>query len=181
VTQGDSNVELPAWLAQHPIPVQEATFCLLDQRTFECDWQTVVEVARHKKTGNKIELFYFLAQGWLDRSIAALKNPDTDLRKWWGNDDWKVLAKKPCAERGLYLADRFKREFGYRYAYAFPIYQRDGVDAGKVMFWMLHASDHEEAPKLMMRAYNNVVAPFEPADQLLMELGGGEAAVAAGA
>lgn len=181
VTQGNSNVELPAFLVKNPIPEKEASFCLLDQRTFECDWQTVVEVARHKKTGNKIEIFYFLAQGWLDRSIAALKDPDTDLRKWWGNDDWQVLAKKPCAERGLYLAERFKKEFGYRYAYAFPIYQRDGVDAGKVMFWMLHASDHEEAPKLMMRAYNNVVAPFEPADQLLMELGGAEATVAAGA
>jgi three-Cys-motif partner protein len=63
VTQGNSNVKLPAHLAKNPIPEKEATFCLLDQRTFECDWQTVVEVAKHKKTGNKIEIFYFLAQG----------------------------------------------------------------------------------------------------------------------
>lgn len=171
VVPGDSNTELPAWLAKNPIPEKEATFCLFDQRTFECDWQTVVEVAKHKKIGNKIEIFYFLAQGWLDRSIAALGKPDEVLGKWWGNDEWKILAKKPGTDRGALLADRFKREFGYHYAYPFPIYQRDGVDAGKVMFWMIQASDHEEAPKLMMRAYRNVVAPLEPIDQLEMELG----------
>jgi hypothetical protein len=66
-----------------------------------------------------------------------------DLLKWWGNDDWKILARKPCFERGVMLAERFKKEFGYNYSYAFPIYQRDGVDAGKIMFWMIHASDHE--------------------------------------
>ncbi|MDI1247845.1 MAG: three-Cys-motif partner protein TcmP [Lacunisphaera sp.] len=179
VIQGDSNVELPAFLAKNPIPEKEATFCLLDQRTFECDWQTVVEVAKHKKTGNKIEVFYFLAQGWLDRSIAALGNPEVDLLKWWGNDDWKVLAKMPGSERGIYLAERFKKEFGYRYAYAFAIYQRDGIDAGKVMFWMIHASDHEEAPKLMMRAYRNVVAPLEPIEQLKMEFGADAASTTA--
>ena len=63
VVQGNSNIELPAWLAKNPIPEKEATFCLLDQRTFECDWQTVVEVANHKKAGNKIEIFLFSSAG----------------------------------------------------------------------------------------------------------------------
>jgi len=39
------------------------------------------------------------------------------------------------------------------------------------MFWMIHASDHEEAPKLMVRAYNNAVAPLEPIEQIEMEIG----------
>ncbi|MFO1449460.1 MAG: three-Cys-motif partner protein TcmP [Opitutaceae bacterium] len=171
VTQGDSNVNLPAFLEKNPIPEKEATFCLLDQRTFECDWATVAAVAQHKKTGNKIEIFYFLAQGWLDRSIAALGNPDEDLLKWWGNADWKILQKKPGPERGIFLAERFKKEFGYKYAYPFPIYQRDDDSGGKVMFWMIHASDHEEAPKLMVRAYRNAVTALEAIDQLMMEFG----------
>ncbi len=175
VTHGDSNVTLPAFLKANPIPEKEATFCLLDQRTFECDWRTVIDVATHKKCGNKIEIFYFLAQGWLDRSIAALGKPDETLRKWWGNDDWKILQQKPGSERGMFLADRFKREFGYKYAYPFPIYQRDDATGGKVMFWMIHASDHDEAPKLMVRAYRNAVAPLEPIDQLMMEFGGTDA------
>ena len=29
---------------------------------------------RHKK-GNKIELFYFFASGWIDRSLAAASDP----------------------------------------------------------------------------------------------------------
>ena len=174
VIHGDSNVELPAHLSANPIPDKEAAFCLFDQRTFECDWATVVEVATHKKNGNKIELFYFLAQGWLDRSIAALKDPDTDLGKWWGNDGWKVLALKPSLERGSFLAQRFKSELGYRYAIPFPIWERDEPGSpGKIMFWMVHASDHEEAPKLMVRAYNNAVAPMEPIEQLEWEIGRG--------
>jgi len=39
------------------------------------------------------------------------------------------------------------------------------------MFWMVHASDHPEAPKLMSRAYRNIVAPLEPIEQLNMEFG----------
>lgn len=56
---GDFNVNLGRMLAEHPIPDREATFCLLDQRTFECDWESVRTLASHKKGGNKIELFYF--------------------------------------------------------------------------------------------------------------------------
>lgn len=168
VVHGDSNVTVPEYLAQNPIADKEASFCLLDQRTFECDWSTVQTVATHKKGGNKIELFYFLAQGWLDRSIAALSDPNRDLGRWWGNDSWRALRELHGQERGVFLADRFKREFGYRYAYPFPIYEKeDGV--GKVMFWMVHASDHPEAAKLMVRAYRNVVSPLEPMEQLQME------------
>lgn len=172
VFSGDSNVTLPTYLKLYPIPDKEATFCLLDQRTFECNWRTVEAIAGHKRGGNKIEIFYFLAQGWLDRSIAAIKDPDALLTPWWGNTGWKILAAKPCAERGNFLADRFKKELGYRHAHAYPIFERNGHNGvGKIMFWMIHASDHDEAPKLMVRAYNNVVAPLEPITQLEIELG----------
>jgi three-Cys-motif partner protein len=89
--KGDMNVNLPIYLRDHP--VTEACFCLIDQHTFECQWDTVKALAAHKSNGNKIEIFYFLAQGWLDRAIAALKNPDSDLNPWWGNGDWKFYGK----------------------------------------------------------------------------------------
>jgi three-Cys-motif partner protein len=161
------NVNLPIYLRDHP--VTEACFCLIDQHTFECQWDTVKALAAHKSNGNKIEIFYFLAQGWLDRAIAALKNPDTDLNPWWGNGDWKILRQKPTFDRGLMLAARFKNELGYRYSLPYPIFERE--EGGKIMFWMIHASDHPEAAKLMVRAYNKVVAPLEPMEQLEMEIG----------
>ena len=37
------------------------------------------------------------------------------------------------------------------------------------MYYMIHASDHPEAPILMSRAYNNAVAPKEPQEQLELE------------
>jgi three-Cys-motif partner protein len=63
VQRGDCNVALPRVLAERPIKPKEATFCLLDQRAHECDWETVRTVAAHKADGNKIEVFYFLPVG----------------------------------------------------------------------------------------------------------------------
>ncbi len=151
---GDSNKTIPKFLAEHPIKDTEATFCLLDQRTFECDWATVVHLAQHKQNGYKIELFYFLAQAWLDRSLGGKKkNPDSDLARWWGDDTWRVLAMLPSERRGAFAAERFKAELGYKYAYAFPILEHGGD--GKNMFWMIHASDHPLAPVKMFDAYRS--------------------------
>ncbi|MEZ5386186.1 MAG: three-Cys-motif partner protein TcmP [Prosthecobacter sp.] len=170
---GDMNRLLPEYLAENPIRDTEATFCLLDQRTFECDWATVKYLATHKKGGNKIEQFYFLAQKWLDRSVAAITiDKKARMERWWGTGGWETLIKKPSVERGAFLAERFKNELGYKYAYAFPIFEKPAEQGnGATMFYMIHASDHEEAPKLMFRAYRTVVAPLEPIEQLEMELG----------
>src|SRR2546423_12801045 len=100
IIPGDVNRELPAFLEKHPIRAREATFCLLDQRTFECHWSTVSAVAQHKKKGNKIELFYFLANWWLSRSVAATKDEEK-LNVWWGDDSWSRLAEASSVERGV--------------------------------------------------------------------------------
>ena len=64
VYSGDCNRKLTDLLKTRSIKDSEATFCLLDQRTFECNWSTVQALARYKQGGhNKIELFYFLANG----------------------------------------------------------------------------------------------------------------------
>ena len=74
VHQGDFNHTVHQILVPGAIREKEATFCLLDQRTFECKWSTVKAIASYKQGGNKIELFYFLPVGWLARSIKALKD-----------------------------------------------------------------------------------------------------------
>jgi len=82
---GDMNENIRQILDTKKISVNEATFCLLDQRTNQCDWATVQALAKYK-TDKKIELFYFFANKWLPRSLAALKDRER-ARKWWGNDD----------------------------------------------------------------------------------------------
>src|SRR5438093_6142932 len=49
---GDVNVRLPQLLSSGAIPPREATFCLLDQRTFECHWTTLEALAHHKPPGH---------------------------------------------------------------------------------------------------------------------------------
>lgn len=153
---GDCNVNILKVLEENPIRDKEATFCLLDQRTLECSWSTVVALANHKKAGHKIEIFYFLAQGWIDRTVKAKSiNKDEDMMRWWGNDKWEDFFKLPRSERSEKFRLRFINELGYKYAYAFPIFEKK--DGGKTMFWMIHATDHPDAPKLMNRAYRRAL------------------------
>ena len=160
VTAGDCNQTVPDFLTKNPIKEKEASFCLFDQRTTECAWDTVRFVANHKGSqgGHKIELFYFLAQGWIDRAIKSWKKEGHAERckRWWGNDDALAFLELTSHERGRHMAERFQKELGYTYAYPFPI-QQEGRD-GRIMFWMIHASDHPRAPVLMWQAYRHIGA-----------------------
>ncbi|EDY83658.1 hypothetical protein VDG1235_3285 [Verrucomicrobiia bacterium DG1235] len=159
ITEGDCNTTLPRFLNENPIQEKEASFCLFDQRSTECAWETVKYVAEHKggKGGHKIELFYFLPQGWIDRTIKSWKN-DVESRclRWWGRADVLNFLKLRSNERGIAMADRFREELGYKYSFPFPI-QKFGKN-GAVMFWMIHASDHSRATDLMRQSYNFIGA-----------------------
>lgn len=159
VQHGDSNEIIPALLATRPIKDKEASFALLDQRTFECEWRTVEALARYKPQGqHKIELFYFFPNHWLDRAIAATKDIDR-LAAWWGRDDWNALRGMKAHDRAMLVAERL-RSLGYASVKPWPIMQRD-EGGGSVMYFMIHATDHPEAPKLMDRAYHRVLKPKE--------------------
>jgi hypothetical protein len=53
------------------------------------------------------------------------------------------------------MRDRFRNELGYRFAAAYPIYDRE--KGNRVMYYMIHSSDHEDAPTLMVRAHHRAV------------------------
>jgi three-Cys-motif partner protein len=167
IYEGDFNVKIDEILMSGGVTEKEATFALLDQRTFECRWSTVEKIAHFKASGSKIELFYFLANNWLERALAAQKDLDV-LTAWWGRDDWTKLRAMSRDQRRDTLVGRFKTEFGYKTVKAWPIYRR--LNGGGVMYYMIHAADHPEAYKLMSRAYSKTVTPLEPIEQLKLEL-----------
>ncbi|MGE0388450.1 MAG: three-Cys-motif partner protein TcmP [Gammaproteobacteria bacterium] len=153
VLEGDFNERLPYILNTGVIDEKQATFCLLDQHTFECKWASVELLARHKKS-RKIELFYFLGTSWLGRALRADKDVER-VRAWWGRDDWQQLKGKSGQSVAELLAERFQKDLHYQTALAWPIYE--SATGKRVMFHMIHASDHPEAHKLMYRAYNFAV------------------------
>lgn len=167
IYQGDFNILIPDILAANPIKENEATFCLLDQRTFECHWNSLVTIAEYKKNGFKIELFYFLPAAWLDRAIAATTRNKEILINWWGKDDWQVLLEMKSCKRAKYFASRIKEELNYESVLPFPIYSRE--NGGRVMYYMIHATDHPVAPSLMYRAYHKALLPQEPPEQFAFE------------
>lgn len=169
IRQGDFNVLVHDLLNSKIIKQTEATFCLLDQRTFECHWATVKALAEYKNAeNNKIELFYFLPIGWLGRALSAQQDVSV-LEKWWGGPDWQRLlsmSNQKCADT---FVERFRLEFGYSSVKAWPIFGR--ASGGKIMYYMVHATDHPDAPLLMSRAYERAVQPKETYEQLEMEFG----------
>jgi three-Cys-motif partner protein len=114
IVPGDFNANVSALLAGSNIDDKTATFCLLDQRTFECEWQTLLTLSKHR-ADYKIELFYFLATGWLDRSMSGIKNKSI-LEKWWGRPDYEKLQSMHAHDRMLLFCDRMKSELGYKHA-----------------------------------------------------------------
>jgi len=155
VLPGDFNVRVDEILSSGKITQKEAAFCLLDQRTFECHWATLEKLARYKQPpNNKIELLYFLGVGWLHRAFAGIRHNDKMLR-WWGNPDWRALTRMTSHDIANLVRDRFGSELGYRFVAAYPIF--NCREENKIMYYMVHASDHDEAPALMIRAHHSAV------------------------
>lgn len=86
-----------------------------------------------------------------ERGIAHLK--------WWGRDDWHAFVDARRNERPVLFAERFKKELGYVSANAYPIFKEHSDT--RIMFYMIHATDHDEAPGLMTRAYNKAMESVE--------------------
>ena len=169
---GDSNHTLPLVLPTGSIHEREATFCLLDQRTFQCEWQLCRHVSQLRPGLTKVEQFYFLANKWMDRALAAVSTEDTEqqVKAWLGQDDWRTFQSMSSHERRDRFVDKFKNELGYRSVKPWPIYGDDG-GRGAVMYYMIHATDHPEAPKLMYRAYSQAVdLPSAINNQLELDL-----------
>lgn len=168
VEHGDFNELIHELLSSKKIRQKAATFALLDQRTFECKWSTVEALAKYKEDGNnKIELFYFLPNSWQDRALAAQKDLKV-IEERWGRDDWDELRQMQPLKRKDTVVERFKTELGYQWAHAWAIYNRQ--EGGRIMYYMIHATDHPEAPRLMERAYHKAVTPKEPVEQLKLFL-----------
>lgn len=163
IYHGDFNILVKELLERKTIREKEATFCLLDQRTFECHWTSLQALASYKTSENKIEIFYFLPNKWMGRAFANQQDMDV-IRDWWGRDDWTELRGMNPNKRKEEFMKRFKEELGYRSVLAWPIYKRQ--EGGAIMYHMIHATDHPDAPKLMRRAYENAVMPKEAFEQL---------------
>jgi hypothetical protein len=56
--------------------------------------------------------------------------------------------------RANLVAARFIDELGYKWARPYAIH--DSAQGGRTMYHMIHATDHDAAPNLMLRAYRKV-------------------------
>ena len=173
VWAGDFNQNVEKILGGGKITQKEATFCLLDQRTFECHWSTVQKLAAYKAPpNNKIELLYFLGVGWLHRAFSGVRRLEL-LEKWWGGKDYGALKGMGTHDIADLVRQRFQNELGYKYTAAYPIFDKNW--GNRIMYYMIHASDHGEAPALMVRAHRRAVRALPPQIQRPFDFGNQDA------
>lgn len=157
VIHGDFNRVVHEILESGAITERTAAFCLIDQFSTDCRWSTVRALADHPKESYKIEQFYFLPNLWLPRALASVT--EQRGRDWWGRDDWSELRGMHALERADMLAQRFEDELGYLSAIPWPIYERG--EGGRISYFMIHATDHPRAVKLMELAYRDRIPTAE--------------------
>lgn len=152
VFNGDFNDLVDGILKSGRIKRRTAVFALLDQRNTECHWATVQKLAAYKGR-TRIELLYFLGIGWLHRSLKTSTRPEkiAEINRWWGGEGWSDLKGLSQIQLAETFSERFQRELGYKYSNWWPIYLND--DGQKKAFVLVHATDHDAAPKLMRRAF----------------------------
>jgi three-Cys-motif partner protein len=162
IHEGDANILVPAFFKERT--PKGPTFCLLDQRSVECHWDTVKQIASYKIKDHKPEIFYFLMASWKDRSLAKrLQCSPEEIAKWWGKDDIQTPKDLTTEQLGAAFTEKFKKELGYKYAYSFPIWDNVNLEKkGKTKFFMIHASDHDAATNLMFSAYNKLGSGYNP-------------------
>lgn len=163
----DFNVAVDELLVPEVLPIKEATFCLLDQYSFECHWQAVEKLARYQaEAGYKMEIFYFLANWWFNRARGRLG--DRKGTAWWGGTDWNDFMQLPGGhERSETMKARFS-DLGYESVMSWPIFTSGTSDS--VAYYMIHATDHPRAPVLMRSAYEDAVRAPRTDAQLAMVL-----------
>jgi hypothetical protein len=110
-------------------------------------------------------LLYFLGVGWLHRAFSGLRNEEIPL-KWWGRPDWRDLLDMNCWSIAETVRRRFNDELGYKFSAAYPIFDRE--EGNKIMYYMIHASDHEDAPALMVRAHSKAVRSLPAETQMTL-------------
>ena len=114
--------------------------------------------------------FNILVADLLESASIRQKEATFTLKNWWGREDWQELRQMGSYKRVEVFRRRFKKELGYRSVKPWPIFERqDG--GGALMYHMIHATDHPEAPSLMSRAYKKAVLPKESQEQLEFEFG----------
>lgn len=156
VMEGDFNKTVKIILKSHRLTRRAAIFALLDQRNTECHWATL-QALSNRAGRHKIELMYFFGTSWIHRSLRTSSTPKriAEITRWWGGEGWHDLFDLSQTQIAQTMADRFANELDYHYVNYYPVFQDE--KGKKAAFYLIHASDHPEAPKLMARAYLKII------------------------
>lgn len=150
VVPGDFNEQILHDLAAERFPRDKPCFAFLDPNSTQLDWRTIEALAKYKTYDGdgrcKVELWILLnTHQALMRIVQS--HPKVVDRMLGGRDAWDDL-RRAHAPAGAYATRYAERLEDLGYKLASPALIRARVN-GRPMYYMIHASDHPAAHKLM--------------------------------
>jgi three-Cys-motif partner protein len=166
VVPGDCNATITAALAELADLNWAPTFAFLDQQSTEVQWQTLQQLAQHKRKDKwKTELWLLCASGLLPRGLRlrteAIDTTTADrMSAMFGTDAWAEALDATRAGE-LSPADfrseltnlmrwRLEQALGYKMTLVFKVTNTSGSE----IFDMIFATDHWAGEKIMKDVYS---------------------------
>ena len=175
VRQGDCNTALLP-LMQEAVDPRAPCLCVFDPEGPNLDWRTVASVARFKRAGfSKVEqLILFPTDTGFIRELPRERQiegwGERDLRRVFGNDDWRAIYERRRRDeisaddaRTEYVrlyADQLRHQLKYKTVLDRPV--RTHGWGGRILYFLLFATDNDAGKRIMDSCFDYV----PPSDQL---------------
>ncbi len=172
VRGGDSNELVPIELGRLKHLNWAPTFAFIDPNGMEAEWRTLVALAEFKKGRKwKAELFYLFSPPMFQRLLrvdgSEVRPQDRDvISAVFGTADWEHIYQarlndeiEPAQARDEYLnLMRWRMESVLGYEWTHPLEVRNEV--GRVIYYMIFATDHPVGHEIMSKVYAAAAAEF---------------------
>ena len=168
---GDCNEQVAVALADLAEFNWAPTFAFVDPNGHEAEWRTLELLAGFKRKGKpKVELFLLFASPMFTRLLktdGSVREEDKQaITAVYGTDDWlhiyhaRLDGEITPSEAQLHYLNlmrwRIEGELGYEWTH--PLEVRN--EQGRVIYYMIFATDHEAGDRIMRHIYAMAAAEF---------------------
>jgi three-Cys-motif partner protein len=169
---GDCNETITQALRQLNDVRWAPTFAFIDPNGPDCRWETLMQLADHRRgQKTKVEMWLLLPVALFVRTLptdgTVVRQADAArITAMYGVDDWRHIyerrlagAVEPADARDAYvnlMRWRLESELGYRWTHALEVKNQ----AGRPLYHMVFATDHDAGTRIMTHIYNLAMQEF---------------------
>ena len=168
VLLGDCNERLAAEMSASLNP-RAPTLCVLDPNGVELQWSTVEQISQFRSGSRKTELLITFARNMALLRLLRIRGDIDDQTRFlfdafFGTRDWERIYEQrtdndlnPREASAAYLhlyEERLRGEIGYKHVFSTSV--REGGHAGKPLYLLTFASDHDAGNQIMSYVFEHM-------------------------